>query len=1331
LRPFLDDSSLSLGDVLDIGTAVAEALDYSHSRGVVHRDIKPENIMLEREGSGRLRVRVMDFGLARVNTKTRLTQTGMLVGTMGYLSPEQITSKEADHRCDIYALGTVIYECLAGRLPFAGEMQSILYRIVHEVPPTIADVGIEVDPEFEQVVLQCLGKEPTERPARAGVVAEVLHRVRSRLRDSDRHRSLVARNTGATPRLALSPFVGRKSELGALQKRLQAALAGECQMVLVGGEPGSGKTRLVDELENLARARDLRVLHGRFVEQQSFPYQGFCEAIQEYFRQKSVEDSSSSGWADFSDIAPDLLALFPMLAEIDEIRSISSGLERPSGSNDVNQPEHQTQVFELLARALTRIASGKPLVLLLEEMHGADVSIEALQYIIPRLGPTSTLVVGTYRTTEVDRRHALMRMIDSQRGDRRFESMTIGQLTASEHRLFLETLVGGSELADDLVDRVFERTEGNPFFTKELVRSLLDSQSIDRDDTGRWNLAGHARVRAESLPATIQQAVEKRIQRLPTEHRDILSVAAVLGKTFDFRDVEELSASIDDIDDAVEQLVAEGLLEEVPGARSDLLAFASGMVRDVLYAELSRRKRRSLHRKCARQIENRHKGRLERAYPELLFHYSEGDVPEKTVEYGIALAERSLSAFSPEEAMRAARLALDFLDEEWEGDAAREGDARLLLASGQRMTGDIDSALMQAGKAAEIFSREDHASRAAETLLFSAETAWQARRPDETTVLVERGMMAARSAGRADVLRELISLGATLANLRGEYQRANELLREAEEIGATGVSTQPEEPVQRGGRLVVPLSTPVRASVPAECELSSEAEVITNVFETLLDMDDDGNLVPRLCDRWEIIEGGQAVRLFLRPEVSFHDGHILGAADVKASMEAGVRQGGEIVPAAYRAIEGFDEFQTGQTDELAGITTRSERELEIRTTEKLPVYPAMLTDFRTGIGRSVPDGRVLGTGPFRIIRQDSEHIHLERYDDYWTGSAAFLDSIEFRPFLSPTAIAEGARSGELDFARDLLPEDLESMLRDPRFRGALIETPKKNTNFLLFNSNAGLLADHPGLRRVLASVLRPTDLVWKTIGRFGQPATCFLAPGILGHDPGGKRTPLEMNQAKAQIAELGLELPIRLRVALHPAIQDQCAALLNSLFSVWDELGVEVSVVTESLGAFLEATANGKEAEVLITRWYPDYDDPDSFANTLFHSQIGQLRNWFSSDRSDSLLDAARSESDPGARETTYREWERLLHDEALLVPLFHEIDYRVVGQRVRGAQLRAIAPFLNYSGISKAAASDARNLLAAAPVGTIEVPMAGTVETMDPFGATSVEEAEVLAAVL
>src|SRR5207237_6259913 len=140
--------------------------------------------------------------------------------------------------------------------------------------------------------------------------------------------------------------------------------------------------------------------------------------------------------------------------------------------------------------------------LLFEDLHGGETSIEALQYIVPRLGPTPTLVVGTYRTTEIDKNHPLARLLDGFEGDRRFASLTLGPLNPSEHRHFLETLVGGSRLAPEFVQRLHDRTEGNPFFTKELVRALLESGAIAKDDTGAWVLAGQAGVDEEALPAT-------------------------------------------------------------------------------------------------------------------------------------------------------------------------------------------------------------------------------------------------------------------------------------------------------------------------------------------------------------------------------------------------------------------------------------------------------------------------------------------------------------------------------------------------------------------------------------------------------------------------------------------------------------------------------------------------------------------------------------------------------------------------------------------------------------------------------------------------------------
>jgi serine/threonine protein kinase len=326
LGSYLRQQSL-LGDIIDIAIQTAEALEYSHARGVIHRGIKPDNIMVSQEEGGELRVRVMDFGLARAATESRITKSGTFIGTfigtLNYVSPEQVAAKEIDHRSDIYSLGTVLYECVVGVPPFSGEIQSVLYRIIHEIPQSPRSLGAAMDEELEQAILSCLAKDPGERPQRAGELAENLKRYRSGLRDSDRARSVSGfTRTFQGPRPALSPFVGRRNEFAELQHRLNAAVAGECQFVVVAGEPGVGKTRLLDELESLAGSREIRVLHGRSVEQdRSFPYQGFCELIQEFFRMKEAGSSPP----DFSDLAADLVSLFPMLNEISEIRSAASG----------------------------------------------------------------------------------------------------------------------------------------------------------------------------------------------------------------------------------------------------------------------------------------------------------------------------------------------------------------------------------------------------------------------------------------------------------------------------------------------------------------------------------------------------------------------------------------------------------------------------------------------------------------------------------------------------------------------------------------------------------------------------------------------------------------------------------------------------------------------------------------------------------------------------------------------------------------------------------------------------------------------------------------------
>src|SRR5262249_48164118 len=150
----------------------------------------------------------------------------------------------------------------------------------------------------------------------------------------------------------------------------------------------------------------------------------------------------------------------------------------------------------------------------------------------------------------------------SFRGDPRFVTLTLGPLSPSDYRAFVEEAAGGGKASEALAARLFEATEGNPLFTKELVRSLLDSGGVAKDVSGALNLSGAGVVSAGPLPETIQQAVSARIERLPEGLREVLSIASVLGRSFEDRDLEALAEDVDDLDDAVEKLVSDGLLEE-------------------------------------------------------------------------------------------------------------------------------------------------------------------------------------------------------------------------------------------------------------------------------------------------------------------------------------------------------------------------------------------------------------------------------------------------------------------------------------------------------------------------------------------------------------------------------------------------------------------------------------------------------------------------------------------------------------------------------------------------------------------------------------------------
>ncbi len=1302
---------LPVDEAIEIISQVCNAVTEAHASGVVHRDLKPHNIVLEATREG-VRVKVLDFGIAKLWDDTgtdgaSLTKTGAFLGTPSYMAPEQWSGEAADARLDVYALGCVFYELLTGKPPFVSSNSVKLLRMHTEqtpVPPSTH--RHEIDAHVDAAVLRALAKLPDDRFQSPADFAEALEpsaatintpAVLTRESTAESTSSITA-NTGE--RHNRPALVGRGPELTVLAERLDAALGGECQLVLISGDAGVGKTRLVDELEALARRRGVRTLHGRFAEaDHALPYDGFFEVIREYLR------TGAGSAATLAEIMPELLELFPMLAEIDSSRTPPTLTQQEPEDGGSRALDAKTSVFETLASTLSRISGGRPLVVRLEELHSANVSVEALQYAVRRLVTVPLFVVGTYRAADVDKRHPLARLVAAFRGDRRFAQIELGPLSEAAHRELVEAVLGGPA-EGDLAARIYQVSEGNPYFATELAKSLKGSGDLTADG-GEWHLTTGAGLLADALPETVQEAARQRIEELPDGARELLSIASVLGRDFDYDDLEALAPGEKEAEEAVETLVAKGFLEEDRRSRDDRLHFSSGVVREVLYAALPKRKRRSLHRRHAEQLEERYAGKLDRVLSALVLHYVGADESEKVFEYGIRLARRSLESHAADDAFRVAQIVLDFAREE--GETETEGEVRLLLGDAHRMRGNVGAAVAEFEAAVKVFDQAGRGDRTLDAVERAADAAWDGRRAAQARRWVDVGIPAARAAGATERLVRLLSLGATIANLGGEYDRARAYSQEA---AALRPATEGADEAPRGGRLVVALASELYAREPAELRFAQEFEVLANVYEPLLTWDARGGVAPRLAEAWEARDGGREFLFTLRRDVKLHDGRALTAREVAASLERAGRVTGRAIPAALSSVD--------------RVEAVSDYELRIALAEPLPIFPSLLTDTRAAIACEPVDGGAfaVGTGPFLLRSLESDGALVERNDDYW-GGAPLVDAVEFRVVRQSAERAASVRAGEVDVTGGLEPADLDALLSARPARTNFVEAPKKSICFLLFN-DSGRAAAAPGAARALTGVVRVHDLVRSTLGRFAQPAEGLLPPGILGHDPGRRREPLSREVSEEWLRRSGLG-PEPLRASISPAMQARYGALLDALFAEWSALGVTVSVETPTLATHVQSWEATSEFDFTLQEWEAGYDDPDDFTYTLFHSTHGLFGRYYSSPELDSLIEQARGESRLAAREGLYRRIEEQLLGSGRFLPLFHGVDYRVASMPVRRMALESAPPFLTYSRIAKGSGADAPARPGRA---AIHIPLPSDFEGIDPCRVTSVAAIEASLAV-
>jgi tetratricopeptide (TPR) repeat protein len=501
--------------------------------------------------------------------------------------------------------------------------------------------------------------------------------------------------------------VGREPELRQLQSAFDAAASGQGSLTMVVGEPGIGKTALTEQLATYAALRGGKALVGHCYEEGSLslPYLAFIEAMRSYAAGRDVTELKKELGQGARDVAK-------IVSEVRERLAIQPG---PKESPE----EEKYRLMQAVTEFLGNIAQSQPLVIVLEDLHDADLgTLEMLGHVARNLGNKRLLLLGTYRDIEVDRTHPLSSSLADLRRLPSFNRVLLRGLNADEVRRMLASLAG-QEVPWSLAEAVHRQTEGNPLFVQEVVRYLAEEGVFVRDK-GRWQSKGDTPVEMR-IPDGLRDVIGKRLSSLSESCNKVLSVAAVIGRDFNLEVLQNVSGlSDDDLFKSLEEARKAAVIEERTGTGAIVnYRFAHAFFRQTLYEEIIAPRRIRLHQQVARALEEVYKTRLEEHAAELAEHFSySSDSADltKAVSYGEMSAQRALSVFAYGEAVRFQEQAIKVQDVLNLEDKAKRCELLLTLGETLTLAGDdrrvVDQIAPEAFSITEGISDNKKLSRA-------------------------------------------------------------------------------------------------------------------------------------------------------------------------------------------------------------------------------------------------------------------------------------------------------------------------------------------------------------------------------------------------------------------------------------------------------------------------------------------------------------------------------------------------------------------------------------------------------------------------------------------
>ncbi|MGD1805437.1 trifunctional serine/threonine-protein kinase/ATP-binding protein/sensor histidine kinase [Dapis sp. BLCC M126] len=537
-----------LTDFLPIAVQIAQILHKLHYYQIIYQHIKPSNILIDPVSK---QVNFSDFTFASiVNQKKQVINiSNVLEGTLGYISPEQTgrMNRCLDYRTDFYSLGITFYQLLTMQLPFSAEdPMEWIYCHLAKNPPAVHEENPKIPQVLSNIVAKLMAKNPEDRYQSALGLKQDLEKCLSQWEKIGQIDFFELGKNDICDRFMIpDKLYGRDLEVKTLLNAFDRSSRGNREILLIAGESGVGKTAVIQEIHKPVIHQKGYFIQGKFDQfQRNIPYSAILQAFRSLMKQLLTENSTRlNQWKSkiIKALGDNSQVIIDVIPELEEIIGSQPAVPELNGTANQNR-------FNLLFQKFTQVFASQehPLVIFLDDLQWIDSS--SLQLIQLLMGETEIhhlLLIGAYRDNEVSSVHPLIITLkEIQNLGITINTIQLKPLQLSDlNDCIQETLHCSQELAEPITQLIYQKTQGNPFFSHQFMLSLYEDKLIRFNtdvDVGFWEYDLN-QIQTLSLTEDVVEFMVLQLKKLPLETQNFLKLAACIGNEFDLSDLAIVS----------------------------------------------------------------------------------------------------------------------------------------------------------------------------------------------------------------------------------------------------------------------------------------------------------------------------------------------------------------------------------------------------------------------------------------------------------------------------------------------------------------------------------------------------------------------------------------------------------------------------------------------------------------------------------------------------------------------------------------------------------------------------------------------------------------------